>query len=133
MPQPRRSRYIPPGFPAPPSLLVRPVEFLDDGFFFEFFAAERNLTLQGCATVRQVKSLRQFHAILVERLDNELCALPAGNTLSFDLPYTHQTAFPEAKFLDDRSIKTDEQCVRRLCDLERCSGLEKHIDQTAFH
>ena len=100
--------FIPPGFPAPPSLLIRPVKFLDDCFFFELLATQRNLTLQSFATIDQLKSFGEFHAILVERFDNKLCTVPAGNTPRFDLADAYKPAFTKSKFLDDRSVKADE-------------------------
>ena len=49
--------FYPAGFPAPSPLSISLVKYLYDRFFFEFFGAKGNLTMQGLATICKIEPL----------------------------------------------------------------------------
>jgi hypothetical protein len=56
--------------------------------------------------------------LVIQRLDDKLVRLPAGNTLSLDGTYRNHAVLAECELFDDGTIETDEKPIPGLGNLE---------------
>ena len=79
----------------------------------------------------QREPLRQFHVVLVERLDHVIVPHPSGHAIGDDRPDAHLAVLAETEFLHDGAIEAQEHARIGLRDLQPVAVFEEHVHQSA--